>query len=532
MVSSRSIAAVKKRLQILFIVCLLVGIGLRCTNAAHKVYWHDEVYTTIRVLGHSGKSIEEQIWAKSVVTASDLQALQQFPEIRRWSDTWSALVSHPEHPPLFYLLERVWVGIFPPTVTSFRALAIVFGLGLLPLTYWTCQQLWQDHWTGLLATCLMALSPIQMLYAQEAREYSLWACFIVLANGCLLRAMRSSNRYSSDDVVVRSPRGDGLRRWGLYSVSMALMLYTTLLSVLVVAAHGLYVLISGSRQHWQRFAMALGGAFLTFIPWVFVILNNRAKLDSATEWTSFRRPLEQLVKFWGLHLSSTVIDLGLPLENLYTYLVPPIVLLVLVVALWQLLLVTSPTIMAFGILSLMVPALGLILPDLIDGGQLSVSTRYFMPSLLMVTLILAGWLRQLVLSDRSIYRFWGQGIVVLLLVAGLASGTVSAASFTWWNKYINYHSNIMGDVIRKTESPLVIARLNGTGLGDMLSLSYAVDPETSFLLFKPGQLPEIPTGYSDYFMPYANGELLDEIAAQTGRAVVLAEGDYPLWRLE
>ena len=533
MISSRSIAVVKRRLQIFFIVCLLLGIGLRCTNAAHKVYWHDEVYTTIRVLGHSGKTIETQILTQAKVSAADLQALQQFPETRRWGDTWSALVSHPEHPPLFYVLERLWVGIWGPSVTSFRALAIVFGLGLLPLTYWICQQLWQDHWAGLIGTGLMALSPIQLLYAQEAREYSLWACLILLTNGCLLRALRSSNhRYSSSAVVVHSPKTVALRQWGLYTVTMVMMLYTTLLSIFVIAAHSLYVLISGSRQHWQRFAIALGGAFFIFMPWMVVILNNRAKLESVTEWTSFRQPLGQLVKFWGLHLSSTVVDLGLPLEHPYTYGVPLIVLILLVMALWQLLLVTPPPTLAFCVITLMVPALGLILPDLINGGQLSVSTRYFMPSLLTVTLILAGWLRQLILSDRRFYRLWGQSIWITLLTVGLISGTLSAASFTWWNKNIDYHNNTMGSLIRQTEAPLVIAELGATGLGNMISLSYALPADTSFVLFKPGQLPEIPTGYSDYFIPYANGELLDAIAVKTGRTPVLAAGDYPLWRLE
>ncbi|MBT9315602.1 glycosyltransferase family 39 protein [Leptothoe spongobia] len=532
MVSSRSIAAVKKRLQILFIVCLLIGIGLRCTNAAHKVYWHDEVYTTIRVLGHSSKAIEEQVLQGATVSAADLQAFQKFPEPRRWSDTWSALASHPEHPPLFYFLERFWVGVFAPSITSFRALAVVFGLLLLPLTYWMGRQLWQDHWAAVIATCLMAVSPIQLLYAQEAREYSLWACLILLANGCLLQAMRAAGRYSSEAVVVRSLKATILRKWGLYSVSMALMLYTTLLSVLVIVAHGLYVLISGSRQHWQRWAMALGGALFLFVPWGGVILSNRAKLDSVTDWTSFRQPLGQLVKFWGLHLSSTVIDLGLPVDNLYTYVVPFVLLILLLVALWQLLMVTSPSTMAFCIMVLMVPALGLILPDMIDGGQLSVSTRYFMPSLLMVTLVLAGWLRQLILSDRGTYRLCGQSILVLLLVVGFVSGSLSAVSFTWWNKNINYHINTMGEVIRQTSAPLVMVEIGETGLGSSISLSYAVAPETAFLLFKPGKMPEIPTGYSDYFVSYANGELLDAIASKTGRSVVLAGGDYPLWRLE
>lgn len=392
--------------------------------------------------------------------------------------------------------------------------------------------MWQDHWAGLIATCLMTVSPIQLLYAQEAREYSLWACLILWANGCLLQAIRSSGRYSSDAVVVRSPQTAMLRKWGLYSVSMALLLYTTLLSVLVVAAHGLYVLISGSRQHWQRWGMALAGALFAFIPWLIVILINRSKLESATEWTSFRQPLGTLIKMWGLHLSSTVIDLGLPLDHPYTYGVPLCVLLLLMIALGQLLMVTSPTTMAFCIMVLMVPTLGLILPDLIDGGQLSISTRYFMPSLLMVTLVLAGWLRQLLLANRGMYRIWGQAMLVLLLVVGGISGTLSAASFTWWNKNISYHTNTMGEVIRQTKRPLVIVGLGGTGLGNTISLSYAVAPNTGFMLFKPGKMPEIPDGYSDYFVANASGEVLDEIALKTERSLVLAEGDYPLWRLE
>lgn len=532
MVSSRAIAAIKKRLQICFVLFLLIGIGLRCTNVSHKVYWHDEVFTTIRVLGHQKQVIEETLRQTPVITAAELQTFQQFPETKRWRDTWAALVGNPEHPPLFYLFERLWMGLVSPSVTTFRVVAVFFGLLLLPLTYWVAQQLWQDHWTGLIATCLMAVSPVQLLYAQEAREYSLWACLILISSGFLLRAMRGVWRYSSDAVVVRSPRWVVFRQWALYSLSLLLMLYTTLLSGLVVVAHGVYVLISGSRRQWQRWMMSLLVSAALFSPWLVVMLKGSSKLKSATEWTSFRQPLGQLIQFWGLHLSSTVIDLGLPLDSAYTNTVPLIMLAVVVVSLWQLLLVTPPTTMAFCIMGLMVPAVGLIFPDLINGGQLSVSTRYFMPSLLMVTLILAGWLRQLTLSDRGLYRAWGQGVMVLLLLAGLVSGILSAASFTWWNKNVSYHVHVMGEVIRKADNPLVISELGSTGLGNTISLSYAVAPETEFLMFKSGRLPQIPSGYSDYFVVHASEDLLNDITSQTGRSVGLAAGDYPLWRLE
>ncbi|NEP63538.1 MAG: hypothetical protein F6K31_42685 [Symploca sp. SIO2G7] len=262
-----------------------------------------------------------------------------------------------------------------------------------------------------------------------------------------------------------------------------------------------------------------------------VMVQGSQTLDSATDWTSFRQPLGQLIRVWGLHLSSTIVDLGLPVKSLYTYLIPPIILALLLLALWHLLLVVSPKTMAFCLMGLMVPALGLILPDLINGGQLSVSTRYFISSLLMVTLIMAGWLRQLLLSERFVYRCWGQGILVVLLASGLVSGTLSAASFTWWNKDISYHNHAIGQVIRQANRPIVLVELGDMGLGNAISLSYEVPAETAFSFFKLGQVPEIPKGYSDYFIPYAKDELIDTIFAQTGKAAIPVEGISELWHL-
>lgn len=43
---------------------------------------------------------------------------------------------------------------------------------------------------------LIAVSPFHVLYAQEAREYSLWTVTILLSSAALLRAMRVKTKLS------------------------------------------------------------------------------------------------------------------------------------------------------------------------------------------------------------------------------------------------------------------------------------------------------------------------------------------------
>ncbi|NER30255.1 MAG: hypothetical protein F6J89_22180 [Symploca sp. SIO1C4] len=69
----------------------------------------------------------------------------------------------------------------------------------------------------------MAVSPFQVLYAQEAREYSLWTVTILLSTAALLKAMRSPSHSS----------------WGIYTVSLTLGFYKTILSTLVAMGQGI-----------------------------------------------------------------------------------------------------------------------------------------------------------------------------------------------------------------------------------------------------------------------------------------------------
>jgi uncharacterized membrane protein len=59
-------------------------------------------------------------------------------------------------------------------------------------------------------------SLFSVLYAQEARQYSLWILITLISSYAILRAIRKQTFFS----------------WLIYSVAMALSFYTFILSVL------------------------------------------------------------------------------------------------------------------------------------------------------------------------------------------------------------------------------------------------------------------------------------------------------------
>jgi len=556
---------------------LAIGLGFRLYGLDHKVYWHDEVFTSLRAAGYIGVDVAQQLLdqttANQTLTAKALQQFQQLSPDSTWADTWAALKTHPEHPPLFYLMERAWMVLMGSSVAATRGLSALFGIALFPLVAWFCNDLGQaslpekpirkrnGKQTAAVAIALLAISPIQVLYAQEAREYSLWACEIVLASGLLWRAVQ---------------RPQSRAGWVAYSGAIALGLYTTLLHGLVIIAHGVFMLGyafwaedlpeagrnppipplpkgglpvgrlallllpftvpepvegKGDRGGFLLWLSAISIAILLFSPWVLVAVQESQKLDSVTSWTKVPLPIDILAKLWGLHLSASAIDFGLPLDHPYSLIVPAIALL-LVGLCW--LAVPQGKLRLFLLVLLTLPALLLILPDLVWGGQRSSLSRYFMPLTLAATVTLALGIAQGLRSTQRLRRLLCQLLLAGLLAAGTVSCYRSAIAPAWWNKNFNYVLPAMAVHIAEAQVAQVTPvwmELSGNNLGNAIALSHRILAETPFQFFQRSQLPAAPR--SPVLIPYASGALLTAIQQTYGLSaeVVEAPDVYELWRL-
>jgi len=141
----------------------------------------------------------------------------------------------------------------------------------------------------------LLISPFYVLYAQEAREYSLWTVTILLSSAALLQAMRLKTKVS----------------WGIYAVTTALGLYSFLFSGFVVIGHGIYVYVSESFRLSKRFIAYLLSSvvgLLAFAPWILVVMTNISRIQGGMAWSSEKKSLSYLIMRWAANFSQIFID--------------------------------------------------------------------------------------------------------------------------------------------------------------------------------------------------------------------------------
>ncbi|MEM7771060.1 MAG: glycosyltransferase family 39 protein [Cyanobacteria bacterium P01_A01_bin.37] len=479
----------------LLLVVITTGVFFRVVRLDHKVYWHDEVFTSIRAAGYVGQGVGEALYTGDVLYPKDILKYQTLEPGRGWSDTLHALTTHPEHPPLYYLLVRLWMNLFGTSVAVIRSLSVLFSLLTFPALYWLCLELFRSPSVGWMAIALYSVSPFHVLYAQEARQYSLWTLTTILSSTLLLRALEKGS----------------VSRWVSYVGAIALGFYTSLFSVLVYGAHAAYVLM---RESWQfnktvvRFSIALIIGSTTFIPWAIVMVNNWDTFKAKTSWVNYDYPLSLLTRLWGLHVSSALIDMGFPLYHWYSVVAPIGVILLIAFAFYRLIRNTPQRTWLFVLFLTVLPAIALIFPDLMLGGRRSASTRYFVPVLIGVLLAGSFLLSEGISHLNGGYRWIIRGLVAVILTVGIVSCSISFHSDTWWSKVVSYGVPRTAALVNSKPKPLLIVGLRDVSLGNTIALSYRLDDHVRLQMTLEANIPDIPNDVSDLFLYHPTDALL------------------------
>ncbi|MBI5127569.1 glycosyltransferase family 39 protein [Candidatus Roizmanbacteria bacterium] len=167
-------------------------------------------------------------------------------------------------PPLYHFLLHFWIDIFGSSEIAIRSLSVAF--------YWATVYAVSHYLTdifkmrlkkALFYTLLLAVNPLLIYYAFEARMYTMFAFFSVLSFYFLHR-----------------------KKTKLYLISSILGLYTHYFMIFVLV--GQYFLFRFKQKT----------VLLTFIPWlILVFINKGFSVDSF--WIQ-RFPISSLVSFVGL----------------------------------------------------------------------------------------------------------------------------------------------------------------------------------------------------------------------------------------
>lgn len=106
------------------------------------------------------------------------------------------------HPPLYYLLLRMWISVFGSDVMALRAMSCVF-CGLTVLMSMVLLRFMAGERHALLASPFVVFAPLMLRYGYEIRMYSLIPFLSVLGTYLLLRAMREDGMSGSASVGTR-----------------------------------------------------------------------------------------------------------------------------------------------------------------------------------------------------------------------------------------------------------------------------------------------------------------------------------------
>ncbi|MGD0523212.1 MAG: glycosyltransferase family 39 protein [Candidatus Microgenomates bacterium] len=96
------------------------------------------------------------------------------------------------HPPLYYLLLKIWTLPFGISEISARSFSIVCALLSIFLVYVLGRKL-KDKSSGLMAAFLMAVSPLFIYFSQEARMYALETLLVLIAVYLFIKFLNKTN---------------------------------------------------------------------------------------------------------------------------------------------------------------------------------------------------------------------------------------------------------------------------------------------------------------------------------------------------
>ena len=219
------------------------------------------------------------------VTAARLN----WPAFVHWIHTGEGNMS------LYHLVLFGWVRLFGSSEIAARSLSAIAGIASVGVLYLLAKHLAGVR-VALWASLLLAVNPLFVRYAQEARGYSLCLLLVTLASYLFLRALSRP----------------GWGNWIAYALVAGLSGYAQVFAMLVPAGHAVSLLfVDRSTLPWKKLSFSTVLFLLCEAPLVYLLRSSGQ--SSAVGWVASNNAIGRL--FTEIHnrplLGSAVFVLGI-----------------------------------------------------------------------------------------------------------------------------------------------------------------------------------------------------------------------------
>jgi len=163
------------------------------------------------------------------------------------------------HPPLFYLLLKIWIAIGGESLLWLRLLPALFGIAAIAPVFLLCRELDLSRNERNLALLLLAVNGYLIKYAQELRMYSLLMFLSLCSLWLFIKFFKTEQAWRKQLM------------W-LFVVNL-LLVYSHYAGWLVVISEGL-TLVIWQRRRVMPFVAGIAIITVAYAPWVFMLTRN------------------------------------------------------------------------------------------------------------------------------------------------------------------------------------------------------------------------------------------------------------------
>jgi uncharacterized membrane protein len=497
---------------------MLVGVVIRFTFLDGKIFGNDEATTSIHVSGKTLVQYSAAMFDGQPRTAQEVRVFQEPDRAHGIGDVVRSLaIEDPQHPPLYYVLERQWEVAGGSSISARRVLSAVYGTLSVLCAVWFGLELF-SLLAGFISGALVAASPFAIAYSQVAREYSLWLALTFASCALFLRAARRTSFLS----------------WFLYALVSIAGLYTDALFLLVIVAQVLAVVFAarGRRSALLGFAASLILIAAAFVPWVLAltygwthgIVTNNVYLGAGLS-------LKPFVLKWIFNIGTLFYDADYLYPKSAVLIIPGILALVLAFIACGRRLREDPAIVLVFTLAT-VAIVGLVLPDLLHHEQRSTASRYLIPLWVACYAALAVGLARSLRSTRAWVRGTSVAFLVLTAATGFGSFAISATHDTWWIDGSTAPMGAIARAVAATKDPVIIYHSTwgpgrpGPELWDfsVVMLADVVAPSTRFVQYGRDEAASMPALSGSLLLLDPTDGAIDALRARGDRVEKIAGG--------
>lgn len=211
-----------RKLQLFaFVVALTLYVAARIWGLTRSCLWFDEIFSV-----HAA----EHTW-DSIIKFVSLDLI---------------------HPPLFYVLLKIWIVAGGESLTWLRLFPVIFSIiAVFPFVS-LCRELGLGRWTQTLAILLFAVNGSLIKYSQEVRMYSLLMCFSLFSIWLFARYFFKGQSFLPLVIVN------------------VLMVYTHYFGWFVIVSE-IALILWFQRIKWRRMAVMFGLVLVSFAPWAVAL---------------------------------------------------------------------------------------------------------------------------------------------------------------------------------------------------------------------------------------------------------------------